>query len=218
MLIRTINASDPDPEILAQAAAVIERGGVVACPTDTLYGLFADATNADAVLRLFELKGRPADRAVPLVADSAAQIEADIGPLPPLAQRLAARWWPGPLSLLIPVGPAIVPGVHGDTGLVAVRIPAHPLARALCRIVGHPLTATSANRSGEPPATTADEVRERVGEGLSLLLDGGPAPGGPPSTIVDASGAEPKLVRAGAVEWAHVLTSLKGSDGSASLT
>jgi tRNA A37 threonylcarbamoyladenosine synthetase subunit TsaC/SUA5/YrdC len=93
-----------------------------------------------------------------------------------------------------------------------VRVPAHPLARALCRVTGRPLTATSANRSGEAPATTAEEVRARVDEALSLLLDGGPAPGGPPSTIVDVSGAEPRLVRAGAVSWEHVLTSLEGTE------
>lgn len=214
MILRSIDPDHPEPAVLAEAAAILERGGIIACPTDTLYGLFGDPTSPEAVSRLFDLKGRPADRAVPLVADSLTQIEAQISPLPPLARRLATRWWPGPLSLLIPAGPAIVPGVHGSTGLVAVRVPAHPVARALCRVVGKPLMATSANRSGEPPATTADEVRERVGQTLSFVLDGGPAPGGPPSTIVDVSGSEPRLVRAGAVDWARVLTSLEGADKS----
>lgn len=218
MIVRPVDPESPDPALLAQAAAVLERGGIVACPTDTLYGLFADPLNPEAVQRLFDLKGRPADRAVPLVADSVAQVETAISRLPPLARCLADRWWPGPLSLLIAAGPAIVPGVHGGTNLVAVRVPAHPLARALCRVTGRPLTATSANRSGEAPASTADEVRARVDEALSLLLDGGPAPGGPPSTIVDVSGAEPRLVRAGAVAWEHVLTSLQGPDEPPSRT
>jgi len=210
--VRPIDPESPDPEVLAQAAAVIERGGVIACATDTLYGLLADPTNANAIVRLFDIKGRPGDRAVPLIAADAAQVTAQIGPLPGCGPRLAARWWPGPLSLLIEAGPFVVPGVHGGTGRVAVRVPAHAVARALCRIVGRPLTATSANLSGQPPATTAAEVRAQLDERLSLLLDAGPAPGGPPSTIVDVTGDAPVLVRAGAIPWEHVLRSLEEGD------
>ncbi|MDE3156971.1 MAG: threonylcarbamoyl-AMP synthase [Acidobacteriota bacterium] len=209
MLVRRIDPDNPDPDILAEAAGLIERGGIVACATDTLYGLLADPTNANAIVRLFDIKGRPGDRAVPLIAADAAQVAAQIGPLPGSGPQLAARWWPGPLSLLVPAGPFVVPGVHGGTGRVAVRVPAQAVARGLCRMVGRPLTATSANRSGEPPAATAAEVRAQLDESLSLLLDAGPAPGGPPSTIVDVTGRAPTLVRAGAIPWEHVLRSLE---------
>jgi len=214
VLIRHVDPAHPDAGLLAQIAAIIERGGVVAGPTDTLYGLIADPTNANAVLRLYDLKGRPGDRAIPLIASDRAQIETTLGPLPARARILADRWWPGPLSLLIDAGPWVVPAVHGGTGRVAVRVPAHEVARALCRGVGRPLTATSANRSGAPAATTAAEVQAQLDEGLSAILDAGPAPGGPPSTIVDVTGPRPVLIRAGTIPWEHVLRCLEEADAS----
>jgi L-threonylcarbamoyladenylate synthase len=190
---------------LERAARAIRAGGVVAVPTDTLYGLAADPFQPDAVARVFVVKGRSAERALPLIAADVAQIEQFLGNLPPMAQALAADFWPGPLTLLIAAPAALAADVTGGTGRVGVRVPAHDVARALCRGCGTVLTATSANVSGEPAPDDPDAVERTIGSQIDVLLDGGRTTGGPPSTIVDATGAAPRLVRAGAVSWDEVL-------------
>jgi L-threonylcarbamoyladenylate synthase len=198
----------PDPESLRPAVAALRRGAVVACPTDTLYGLAVDPRDAAAVDALFAVKRRPAERAVPLVAADLEQVRRTFGGLSPLAERLAARFWPGPVSLVVPAPAAVVPAVHGGVGAVAVRVPAHAVARSLAALFGYPVTATSANRSGAAPAATADEVEAAIGTEVAVILDAGPTPGGLPSTIVDVRGDRPVLVREGAVPWSKVLESL----------
>lgn len=195
-----------DARGIAQAADIIRRGGVVAIPTDTLYGLAADPFNAVAVARVFDAKGRSAERALPLIAADIAQIAAHLGPLPAAAQRLADEFWPGPLTLLIRAPASIASEVTGGTGRVGVRVPAHGAAQALCRACSMPLTATSANVSSHPATNDPDEVERTLGASLDLLLDGGRTAGGPPSTIVDVSGSALRLVRPGAIEWDEVLT------------
>lgn len=203
-----VNPASCGPADLVTAAAWLERGGVVAFPTDTLYGLGANPASQAAVEALFDLKRRPARTAVPLVGASTQQIERWCGPLPPAAARLAARWWPGPLSLILDAPPTVSAAVHGGTGTIAVRVPAHPVARALAEAWGSPVTATSANRSGEGAARTAGDLRELAADARVLVIDGGPSPGGPPSTIVDVRRGAPVLVRPGAVAWSRVLESL----------
>ncbi len=193
-----------------RAAAAIHAGGVVALPTDTLYGLAADPFNADAVARLFVLKGRTALHAIPLIASDAAQIVRHIGPLPPAAQRLADRFWPGPLTLLVNAPRRLAEAVSAGTGRVGVRVPAHTVARALCDAAGTLLTATSANLSGQPPTDDPDVAAGSIGEAVDFLLDAGMTPGGAPSTIVDVTdvidsrGSGLRLIRAGAVGWDEV--------------
>jgi L-threonylcarbamoyladenylate synthase len=190
---------------IERAARVIRDGGVVAIPTDTLYGLAADPFNPDAVDRVVEGKERPAERALPLIAADLDQVVARLGALPAMAARLAARFWPGPLTLVIAAPAALSPAVSGGTGRVGVRVPAHDVARALCRACNSPLTATSANISGAPASASPDEVARTIGSRFDLLLDAGPTPGGAPSTVVDVTGAEPRLLRAGAVAWSEVI-------------
>lgn len=197
----------PPVEALNQAAAVLASGGVVAYPTDTFYGLAVDPTRESAVEALFQVKGRRPDQAIPLVAADLAQVER-VGRMTPLAAALARRFWPGPLTLVIEARPGIPDALHAGTGRVAIRIPDHPLAQGLAATAGRALTSTSANRSGGRPPSTGDEVVEALGEAVDLLLDGGPSPGGLPSTIVDVAGDEPLLLRAGAVAWDRVLESL----------
>jgi L-threonylcarbamoyladenylate synthase len=196
-----VNAGSPHRDAVQEAAARILRGGVVAMPTDTLYGLAVDPFNRDAVARLYEVKGRPADRALPLIAFDAAQVAAAIGVLPPIGSVLASAFWPGPLTLLLAAPSTLVSAVTADTGRVGVRVPADAVARAVCRAVGKPITATSANISGEPATADPDDVERTLGARIDLLLDGGATRGGPPSTIVDVSEASPRLVRAGAIAW-----------------
>jgi L-threonylcarbamoyladenylate synthase len=199
-----IDARQPDPMALEEAAAVILAGEIVAVPTDTLYGLAADPFSTAAVARVFAAKGRSAERALALIAADIAQIEDRLGPLSSEARRLAAAFWPGPLTLLVP-RPATMPdAVTGGLAQVGVRVPAHAVARGLCRASARPLTATSANPSGAPAPAHPGDVAQTLHESVALLLDAGPAPGGPPSTIVDVSAGNVRLVRPGAVSWDEV--------------
>ena len=195
----------PDPETVRRAVALLAQGGIVAYPTDTLYGLAVDPRRPDAVESLFRAKGRPAEMAVPLIAADAEQAAQHAGPLTPLGRTLAGRFWPGPLTLVVDAAPALNRRILAGGHTVAVRVPNHAVARALARELGHPVTATSANRSGEPPATTAAAAVTAVGPDLACVLDAGPAETTSPSTIVDVRGAAPVLMRPGVVAWDRVL-------------
>jgi L-threonylcarbamoyladenylate synthase len=206
----TIDADTIDEAVIAQAADVLRRGGIVAYPTDTFYGLAVDPRRDDAVARLYAAKGRDASMAIPLIAASLGQVEeaAVVGD-PEL--RLARAFWPGPLTIVMPPSAAIAARTLGDGPTIALRVPSHVVARALAARFGFCITATSANRSGAPPASDAGEVAERFSGSdlVDLLLDGGPTPGGPPSTIVEMVGTGLRCVRAGAVAWDRVLRSLE---------
>jgi L-threonylcarbamoyladenylate synthase len=208
-----VDPAAPQRDAIEEAATWIRDGGVVAIATDTLYGLAADPFNRQAVERVFAVKGRDAERALPLVAADVAQVVRDIGQLPPSAARLAGRFWPGPLTLILPAPPAIAAAVTGGTGRVGIRVPALAITRAVCAAVGHPVTATSANLSGQPATADPDIVERSLGPRLDYLLDTGPAPGGLPSTIVDVCDATPRLVRAGAIGWDEISRWLQQSEG-----
>ena len=199
-----VDPQAPQRDALQEAAKWIRTGGLVAVPTDTLYGLAADPFRADAVARLCTVKGRTEGHPLPLIAADAEQIAARLGPLSPTAARLAAKFWPGPLTLLIPAAAALARAVPAGTGRVGVRVPAHDIARAICRAADGPITATSANRSGQPATADPAEVERALGADIDLLIDAGPTRGGAPSTIVDVTGAAPRLVRAGAISWEDI--------------
>jgi L-threonylcarbamoyladenylate synthase len=196
------------PDAIELASHALLDGGVVAYPTDTLYGLAVDPRNAGAVRRLFDIKGRDRASAIPLIAASLEQAQ-EAGRFSDTHLRLARAWWPGPLTLVVPALPGIVPDLIGGGSTVAIRVPAHPLAVALADDSGFCLTSTSANLSRQPPATTAAEVMRDLGDVIDIVLDGGPSPGGPPSTIVEVAPDGPRLIRAGAVPWERVLESLQ---------
>jgi L-threonylcarbamoyladenylate synthase len=155
------------------------------------------------------VKHRPPERAIPLIAADRAQVEAALGRLSPAGERLAARYWPGPLTLLMPAAAALALAVSSETGRVGVRVPAHEVARGLCRACGTLLTATSANVSGEAPTNNPDDVVRSLTD-LDALIDAGRTPGGQPSTIVDVRGEHLTLVRAGAISWDAVQACLGG--------
>ena len=194
----------PDPGAIAQAATTLRTGGVVAIPTDTLYGLAADPWNAAAIARVFALKGRPDDRPLPLVAADLQQVSRWLGQLNPIATRLAGRFWPGPLTLVMRAPDALAPAVLAGGQTIGVRVPSHAVARAVCAAFDRPLTATSANLSGEPATADPSHVAARLGRDLDVLLDAGASPGGPASTIVDVTHPDIRLIRAGAVAWDDV--------------
>ncbi len=187
---------------LDAAATRLGAGGVLVFPTETFYGLAADPRNPEAVAALLRAKGRPEGQALPLLAGDRSQVQL-VAPgweTVPLAEKLAEAFWPGPLSLILPAAPELAPGVAGADGSVAVRVSSHPLAAALARRFGHPLIATSANKSGEAPATEAsDAARGLAGSPGLAVLDGGPTAGGAPSTLVDPRTSPPRILREGAV-------------------
>jgi L-threonylcarbamoyladenylate synthase len=140
------------------------------------------------------------------------QVAAEVGQLPALARQLAARFWPGPLTLVVPAPAGLAEGVSGGTATVGVRVPNHNVARKLCDVAGTMLTATSANISGEPPSANPDHVMRMLGQRVALLLDAGPTPGGPPSTVIDVTGSRIRLVRAGAIAWEDIERCLRAGD------
>lgn len=182
---------------LDEAVAVLARGGLVAFPTETVYGLGADAGSVAAIGRLYAAKGRPADHPVIVHIADIAQLPQWAREVTPLADKLARRFWPGPLTLLLKRAPGVLDAVTGGQDTVGIRIPAHPLAHALLKKFGGGIAAPSANRFGRVSATTAEHVRREFGGAIDFIFDGGECAVGIESTIVDASGAAPVLLRPG---------------------
>jgi len=186
-----------DEAAIQQAATVIQSGGLVAFPTETVYGLGADATNSSAVAKVFEVKGRPLFD--PLIVHVASQHEACSLWIhcPPMAQKLMESFWPGPLTLVLPKRGCVPDLVTAGFSTVALRMPDHPMALELIRQAGCPIAAPSANRFGRPSPTTARAVREELGSRMGCVLDGGPAPLGIESTVIGFDGSRAVLLRPG---------------------
>lgn len=198
------------PQGRAEAARVLAAGGLVAIPTDTVYGIAVALATPGGIERLFAAKARPPDRAIALLLADAGQAP-EIGVMNEDATRLARAFWPGGLTLVVPrrrdrrlpaalTGGALSPGAIPTVGL---RVPDHDAPRALARAVG-PLPTTSANASGEPEARDADEIEASLGDAVDLILDGGPSMGGPASTVVDCTGDRPTVLRVGAIPVAAI--------------
>lgn len=179
----------------------------MAIPTETVYGLAADPFQPAAVEQLFRLKGRPDDKPILLLVDSRSQVEALAARLPRGLEVLAARFWPGPVTVVLPAAAWVPERITAGTGTVAVRMPGSVLTRRLIRAARVPLTGTSANRSGRPPARSAREVCEQFRFGPLAVLDGGPSPTATPSTIVDLTG-EPRILREGVAPAEAILCCL----------
>ena len=198
-LIVRVDPRAPDPAAIRQAAEVLLRGGLVAFPTETVYGLGANALDAAAVQRIFAAKGRPASD--PLIVHIAAldQLDSVAQNVPALAHTLARAFWPGPLTLVLKRRAAIPATVSAGRDTVAVRIPDHAVPLALARAAGVPIAAPSANLFTRPSPTTAAHVLEDLDGRIDLLLDGGPTPIGLESTVLDLTSAQPTLLRPGGV-------------------
>ncbi|MEW5847345.1 MAG: L-threonylcarbamoyladenylate synthase [Myxococcota bacterium] len=195
-----VDPTNPDPRVLQQAAQVLRRGGLVAFPTETVYGLGARALDQAAVQRIYAAKGRPGWN--PLIAHvlDAHMAQRDVvSSWPPLAETLARAFWPGPLTLVLPRQDRVPPNVSAGLPSVAVRAPAHPVARELIRLLDEPVAAPSANRFMAISPTTADHVEKGLGEAVDILLDGGPANVGVESTVVDLTSSPPRVLRPGGI-------------------
>jgi len=194
-----VDPEQPDVRAIAAAAAVVEAGGLVAFPTESFYGLGADALDSDAVARVFEVKGRPEHKALLVLVDS---IEMAVGLAARVsdgARALMARYWPGPLTLVLEAADRVPAGLTGGGSTIGVRMPGHAVARALVRSAGRPITAPSANPSEAPPALTAAAVRDYFEGRVELILDGGPTVGGAGSTVADCTVWPPRILRQGPV-------------------
>ena len=193
-----VDPGSPEPELIAEAAAVLARGGLVAFPTETVYGLGARGLRPAEVAKIFAAKGRPAGHPVILHVDGEAMARTLASAFSPTATRFARELWPGPLTLVVPRAERVPPEVSGGLDTVGVRAPAHPVALALIRAVGEPLAAPSANAHTHVSPTTADHVVRSLGDRVDLVLDAGPCPFGIESTVV-ALGQPPRVLRPGAV-------------------
>ncbi len=197
--MQTIVLKTEQATSIRRAAAVLRRGGLVCHPTDTVYGVAANALLPDAVARLYVVKERPRDRAIPLLLGDASDVERLARDIPDLAYRLMQQFWPGGLTIVLRAQPHIPDIVTAGSGSVALRLPDHVTPRALARELGAPLAATSANLSGRPSPRTAADVLADLNGRVEMVLDGGPCPGGVDSTVIDVTCDPPRVLRTGAI-------------------
>ncbi|GLH71976.1 threonylcarbamoyl-AMP synthase [Geothrix limicola] len=209
-MTRFLQIRGADDSAISEAATILAAGGLVAFPTETVYGLGADGLNPEAVAKIYAAKGRPATNPVILHVDNVASAKALVSHWPEAAQRLADRFWPGPLTLVLPASETVPSIVRAGGPSVALRCPAHRVALALIRAVGRPLAAPSANRSQHLSPTRAEHVASSLGEAVDLILDGGATEAGLESTILDLSGARPRILRPGPITPAD-LAAIVGS-------
>ncbi len=208
--IITINPDHPEQDLIDRAVTILKEGGVIAYPTETFYGLGADAANEAAIEKIFTIKGRPSNNPVALIAGREEDIWPLVAEIPSAAQRLMKAFWPGPLTLILPASLAVHSRLTAGTGTIGIRISSHPIASALARTLGGPITATSANISGREECMTADRVLKTLGGKLNAIIDGGPTMGGKGSTIVDMTAEPPAILREGTVPLSLLSSVLNG--------
>lgn len=204
-----VNPQRPEVAVVRRGAETISRGGVIAGPTDTIYGLFADAWNRSALRRVFRIKGRPENKPILVLVDSLKRVRDVADSIPDAFEVLAEAFWPGPLTVVVARRPGVPDAITAGRETIAVRLPRSPLVRALARQARCPLTGTSANLSGRPGARSADEVFSQLGSRLPLLLDAGRSPRGTPSTLVDLASSTPCVLRAGRIPSAAIAFALQ---------
>ena len=197
------------PGLVDRVASAVSDGKIIVCPTDTLYALVADAKNSIAMDRIYVIKGRSITQSLPLIAADLEQVNEQISALSDLGTRLASTFWPGPLTLIVQAHAVLGDQCKATDGSVAVRVPNQSFARAVARQVGHPVTATSANCSGDAAISRIEDLTEDIKQGVDLIVNAGSLVGGTPSTIVDVRYTTPILIRSGAVPWDRVLESLQ---------
>ena len=193
------------PSSIEKAVTILKAGGVVAFPTETFYGLAADATNEKAVDRIFEIKGRSFNNPIALIISKEDGLDLLTDNIPESAKKLMAAFWPGPLTLVFKASPSVSPRLTAGAGKIGVRISSHPIAHALAAGLGRPITATSANLSGARECITVQDVLLQIGPSLAASIDGGATPGGKGSTIIDVTLHPFALLREGAISWKTII-------------
>jgi len=200
------------PAEIGKAVAVLRNGGIVAFPTETFYGLAADAANARALDRIFAIKGRSFNNPIALIISREDELAPLTDHVPAASRTLMAAFWPGPLTLVFKASPAVGPLLTAGTGKIGTRISSHPVACSLAAALGRPITATSANLSGGTECTTAEEVKRQLAGARITVIDGGPTPGGRGSTLLDVTVTPPALLREGAIDGGAIRAALGKSD------
>ena len=208
-----IDPGKPDEEKLAEAVRVLREGGVVAFPTETFYGLGADARNEAAVEKIFRIKGRNFRNPLSVIVANDREVIPLVEEIPAAAKILMQTFWPGPLTLVFRASSSVLPRLTADTGKIGIRVSSHPLARLLTGGLGGPLTATSANLSGGPECSSADAVIRALGDLPDAVIDGGATPGGVGSTILDVTLFPPRILREGAIPRNLILNALPPTEG-----
>ena len=191
--------SKPDPLIISEAALLIKRGGVVAFPTETLYGLGVNALSEKALLNVFRIKGRDYGKPIPMLIDKKENLMDFVSHVPEKAERLMEKFWPGGLTIIFRASSRLPPILTGNTGKIGVRISSNTIAQAIVREAAAPITATSANISGEKSCTTALQVYKSMGDRVDLIIDGGETGGDMGSTIIDITCTPPGIIREGVI-------------------
>lgn len=203
--MQTLRLSADGPKAIARAVKVLKKGGIVAFPTDTVYGIGAPAFDVESIERLYEVKGREHAKAIAILISSQDELKL-VAVANKAALRLAKRFWPGPLTLVLPRNPK-VPEALSQGATIGVRVSDHAVARGLLAAVG-PMGVSSANVSGQANTRTADEVLAQLGGRIEMVLDGGQTPGDRPSTVVDLTGEKPKVLRVGPISEEQILEAL----------
>lgn len=196
-----VRPEETEPPALKEAADVLSKGGLVAFPTETFYGLGANALDSGALGRIYAVKGRAESKPFLVLVDSARMARTLVKDIPTVAWGLMTRYWPGPLTLVFTAIEGLPDMLTAGTGTIGIRMPSHPLALGLVRAAGVPVTAPSANPAGAEPPTTAGEVQRFFDGKIELILDGGPTKGGLPSTILDVTATPPRIIRQGALDF-----------------
>jgi L-threonylcarbamoyladenylate synthase len=197
--ILKINPEKPEADRIDDAVAILKNGGVIGFPTETFYGLGADARNEAAIEKIFGIKGRDFKNPILVVIGDVTHLDAFAADVPEEARRLMDRFWPGPLTIVFRAAPSVSPKLTAGSGKIGIRLSSHPIAMEISKKLGGPVTATSANLSGAPECSSAREVTSQLEGKLDGIVDGGHTPGGKGSTIVDATACPPKILREGMI-------------------
>lgn len=205
--IRQVSPNRPAPVAIREAAEIIEKGGIVIIPTRCLYGLAADAFNAAAVQKIFGLKNRPADNPILVLIKTKDELSRLARDIPAYADRIMNRFWPGKVTLIFHARGGLPVELTAGSGKIGVRLPGHPIARAVVQATPNPITGTSANLSGKAGCSRVAKLAPEIAEKVDLIIDAGPLKGGAGSTVVDVTESSPKILREGEVSAGDILTS-----------
>jgi L-threonylcarbamoyladenylate synthase len=203
--ILKVSANHSEEDVINSAAAIVSRGGVIAYPTETIYGLGADATNEQAIRRIFEIKGRNFNNPISLIIGHSQDVYPLVCKVTVAAQKLMDAFWPGPLTIIFEAAGSVSPLLTADTGRIGIRLSGHDAARKIAGKAGKPLTATSANLSGSPECATADQVIAQLGDRLDTVVDLVKTSGSAGSTIIDATTEQPVILRSGGISREEII-------------
>jgi L-threonylcarbamoyladenylate synthase len=206
--ILRIDPENPEPDKIDEAVAILKGGGVIAFPTETFYGLGADARNEAAIDKIFGIKGRDFKNPILVVIGDGVHLDAFAADIPGNARKLMERFWPGPLTIVFRAATSVSPKLTAGSGKIGIRLTSHPIAMAISKRLGGPVTATSANLSGAPECSSAVEVLSQLEGKIDGIVDGGQTPGGQGSTIVDATAGSVKILREGVIPAAVIQDTL----------